>query len=151
MNIESKIDVNQITEHYLVSNNYSYLYNEFKKRDDLFNYSKTTSLNELINELTKYTKGGINTVKELAMTYALYYCILSKELREIELEKIRNEFLEKDGNIQFEWFPLFKAQAIADRQHKNQTSFTIIKANSSTKMFEVKSNRNDAALTSLKL
>jgi hypothetical protein len=106
------IDLRSISQTYLLSNNGSFFYKELSRRDDIHFAISQTGMQKLILDFTKLSKGGIRDLEQLCLSYAIYFCILNKRILTADEEKSKQTFLGKEGDVEFEWFPVFREEAL---------------------------------------
>lgn len=97
------INMESLRDTYIIANTALFIISNFKSDETIQHLQENVDIEDLINEFKSFANSEIGTIEELVYCYALYIAILLK--REIRSD----QFLLKEGNVNYEWFPEIKS------------------------------------------
>lgn len=111
------LDLSSLTADYAVANTPLFWFKKLAQDESLVQLAEKEATQALINEFVRIASQSIQTVEDLVYAYSVYMAIILKD------DDTSANFLENEGNIQFEWFP--ELVSAYQSYHKTVQTFNI--------------------------
>lgn len=109
-----KLNLDRLARKYNLASTASALFNSFESDPDIIDLANSHSFQEIKVEFVNLANNGISKLEDLVLAYAFYMSLLQKDYKDVI------NFLNNEGNITFELFPLLKKRYL-----KKQASFSV--------------------------